>query len=209
MNNKLINIQAIFWDFDGVIMASNAVRDRGFEEVLKDFPSTEVEQLMDFHRQNGGLSRYVKFRYFFEEIRKESISDEEVKDWAARFSNIMRGLLVKPELLIPEILNYIKQYYKDVPMYIVSGSDQEELRYLCDALGITRYFKAIHGSPTPKVEWVRQLINDHVSIKENCFLVGDSINDKQAANENGIDFFAYNSDVLINEKQFENYYLND
>ena len=45
---KLNKIQTLFWDFDGVIMDSNAVRDRGFEEVLKDYPQTEVDALMAF-----------------------------------------------------------------------------------------------------------------------------------------------------------------
>lgn len=59
------SIEIIFWDFDGVIMDSMKVRDEGFKIVLKDYPSDQVEKLMEFHRNNGGLSRYVKFRYFF------------------------------------------------------------------------------------------------------------------------------------------------
>ena len=62
-------MKIIFWDFDGVILNSNKVRDSGFEIVLKDFPKNQVELLLNYHRQNGGLSRYVKFRYFFEVIR--------------------------------------------------------------------------------------------------------------------------------------------
>ena len=49
-------------------MDSNAVRDRGFKEVLNGYPENEVDALMTFHQDNGGLSRYVKFRYFFEVI---------------------------------------------------------------------------------------------------------------------------------------------
>jgi beta-phosphoglucomutase-like phosphatase (HAD superfamily) len=39
-------IKIIFWDFDGVILNSNEVRDNGFETVLKDFPTEQVEQLL-------------------------------------------------------------------------------------------------------------------------------------------------------------------
>lgn len=70
MSNR---IKTIFWDFDGVLMNSNAVRDKGFELVLADYPKDQVKQLMDFHQANGGLSRYVKFRYFFENIKFKSI----------------------------------------------------------------------------------------------------------------------------------------
>ncbi len=72
--------EVIFWDFDGVIIDSEKVRTAGFEKVLRDYPKEEVEQLIQYHKKNGGLSRYVKFRYFFEEIRKSPISDERVDE---------------------------------------------------------------------------------------------------------------------------------
>jgi 5'-3' exonuclease len=70
----------ILWDFDGVIMDSNAVRDLGFERVLADYPKDSVAELMKFHHQNGGLSRYVKFRYFFEKVLKEEITEEKIQE---------------------------------------------------------------------------------------------------------------------------------
>jgi len=189
-NNRLT---AIFWDFDGVILASNAIRDRGFEEVLQGYPKAEVEKLLDFHRQNGGLSRYVKFRYFFEEVRNESISAEKVQDWADRFSVIMRQSLTRPELLITQTMSYIKRHHKNLPMYIVSGSDQEELRYLCENLGIAPFFQRIHGSPTPKSNWVRTILKEENLPPQKCILVGDSINDYEAAFSNGIKFMGFNN----------------
>lgn len=83
---SLKNKKNIFWDFDGVLMDSMPVRNKGFELVLKDYPEEQVQELMAFHLKNGGLSRYVKFRYFFEEIRKETISEDEVSIWASKFS---------------------------------------------------------------------------------------------------------------------------
>ena len=55
----------ILWDFDGVILDSMKIRDEGFYEIFKSHPSDLVEKLMDFHHQNGGLSRYVKIRDFY------------------------------------------------------------------------------------------------------------------------------------------------
>lgn len=196
MDRVLEGTNAVFWDFDGVILASNAIRDQGFEEVLKDYPKAEVDLLLDFHRQNGGLSRYVKFRYFFEEVRKESVSDQDIQRWAARFSVIMRQLLVTPELLIPETLNYIKLHHKTVPMYIVSGSDQTELRYLCQTLDVAHYFQRIHGSPTPKKDWVKTILEEEQLEPEHCVLVGDSHNDQEAAISNGMQFMGYNNPDL-------------
>ena len=189
-------IQTLFWDFDGVIMDSNAVRDRGFEEVLKDYPQTEVNALMAFHRENGGLSRYVKFRYFFEDIRSESITKEEVNIWADKFSKIMMQLLINSDLLIQETLNFIKANTEKYKMHIVSGSDQTELRKICESLDIAKYFNSIHGSPTPKNDLVAELLQTYSYDKSTCLLIGDSRNDFEAAQVNAILFMGYGNEKI-------------
>jgi len=196
---KLNKIQTLFWDFDGVVMDSNAVRDRGFEEVLNGYPKNEVDALMTFHQDNGGLSRYVKFRYFFEDIRGESITEAQVKIWAEKFSKIMMELLIKPDLLIQETLNFIKANAHNFNMHIVSGSDQTELRHICKSLDIAHYFNSIHGSPTPKNNLVATLLDKHNYNKSSCLLIGDSKNDFEAAKVNGIYFMGYgNEKIKIN-----------
>ena len=192
------NFKLILWDFDGVIIESNSVREQGFREVLKQYPIEQVEELIDFHNVNGGWSRYVKFRYFFEEIRKEPITDEKVSELAVQFSAIMKVLLVNPELLIAETVAFIEDMYNSgKEMHIVSGSDVNELRGLCSALEIDHYFMSINGSPTPKNILVKEVIEPYQYLKENIVLIGDSINDYEAAKVNGISFFGYNNEMLI------------
>lgn len=186
----------IFWDFDGVLMNSNGIRDLGFERVLDKFPAEQVQQLLIFHRQNGGLSRYVKFRYFFEEIRKEVISENHVKLWAEKFSKIMYELLLDETLLISETLDFVKAKHKEFNMHIVSGSDQDELRFICKSLNIDHYFKSINGSPRPKKEWVQEIVSKEKYIPEKCLLIGDSINDYEAAMSAQINFMAYNNSSI-------------
>lgn len=196
--------KVIFWDFDGVIMDSMSVRNKGFELVLKEFPKEQVELLMQFHLKNGGLSRYVKFRYFFEEIRREKVSEEEVKEWAQKFSQIMRKKLLQSALLIGDSLNFIKENYKKFNMHIVSGSDGIELRYLCENLDISSYFISIQGSPVPKKELVHSLLIKHGYKADDTILIGDSINDYEAAEENNVAFCGYNNEQL---KKLKTYYI--
>lgn len=192
----MADIKTIFWDFDGVIMNSNAVRDRGFEEVLKAYPQDQVDALMAFHQDNGGLSRYVKFRHFFEHIRGETITDEEIQIWAKRFSKIMLKLLVDTNLLIHETTKYIKDNHQNYNMHIVSGSDQVELRQICKSINISKYFNSIHGSPTPKNDLVARLMKKHNYLTSECILIGDSKNDHEAAVVNNIYFMGYGSDSI-------------
>jgi phosphoglycolate phosphatase-like HAD superfamily hydrolase len=83
-------------------------------------------------------------------------------------------------------------------MFIVSGSDQNELRYLCDEHVLSKYFKGIYGSPTPKVSLVCNILKSGIYKPEDCILVGDSINDFDAAKKNNISFLAFNNKEIDN-----------
>jgi len=187
--------KAIFWDFDGVIIDSMPIREKGFREVLSNYPKSEVDKLIDFHTKNAGLSRYVKFNYFFECIRIESNTENKEAELAKRFSDIMKEMLPDRELLILDVINYIKKS-PHINMHIVSGSDGEELKFLCKKLEIEFLFKSIEGSPTPKGSLVKNLMSNFKYNKEEVCLIGDSINDYEAAFENDIDFIGYNNEEL-------------
>lgn len=200
---NFIGFRNIFWDFDGVLMDSMPVRDKGFEKVLENFPKEEVDKLMAYHRQNGGLSRYVKFRYFYEEILLKPITEEEVNVLALQFSEIMLGLLIDEKLLIVDSLSFVKDQHQNYNMHIVSGSDGKELNIICEKLGISNFFKSIHGSPTPKKQLVADLMREHKYKAEETVLIGDSINDLEAAQVNNISFIGYNNVSL--KQQAGNY----
>lgn len=192
---ELLNKGVILWDFDGVILDSMDIREYGFRKVLSDFPKDEVDKLIKFHRENGGLSRYVKFGYFLEKIRNEE-KEKKIKKWAEAYSVIMKRNLISEERLIKEVISFIHRHYQNYKMHIVSGSDGAELRYIANELRIAHYFRSIAGSPTPKSELIREIIESHSYAKEKTCLIGDSINDFEAARENNIDFFGYNNEKL-------------
>lgn len=174
-------------------MDSMPVRDKGFEVVLDKYPREEIDQLMKFHRENGGLSRYVKFRYFFEEIKKQEVSEEEVQKYADLFSEVMLKHLIDESLLIADAIEFTRKNHPRYPMHVVSGSDQEELRHICRELGIENYFISIHGSPIPKKQLVKDLLGSNGYDPVETILIGDSINDYDAARVNGITFYGYNN----------------
>jgi phosphoglycolate phosphatase-like HAD superfamily hydrolase len=186
-------VKNILWDFDGVIMNSMPVRDKGFEVILKQYPSEQVEELMLFHRLNGGLSRYVKFRHFFEVIRKESITEDEILILASSFSEIMLEELLNPSLLIQDSLSFIKENAIKYNMHVVSGSDEKELKHICNELNLSDFFRSIKGSPTTKIINVGNLISENGYKHNETLLIGDSINDAEAAQANKIRFCGYNN----------------
>jgi HAD superfamily hydrolase (TIGR01549 family) len=204
-------IKTILWDFDGVILDSMPVKEYGFREIFKEFDNNLVDKLLEYHNKNGGLSRYVKIRYFYEKLLGQDISDDEVNKIANNFSIIMKEELTNKKYLIKETIKFIKDNYSKYNFHIVSGSDQTELRFLCKELDIEKYFISIYGSPIHKNDLVKNLLIKKDYKQNETILIGDSINDYEASRINNIDFYGYNNldleDVsklyLINYKKLE------
>ena len=188
----------ILWDFDGVILNSNTETEFAFRYVLQNHSKDEIEQLLNFHNMNGGLSRYVKFKYFYNNIINENLTDSKMNLLTNSFSEIRLNRLSNPNLLITDTLKFIKNNYDKYLMHIVSGSDGTELRSLCNNLEIAKYFKSIDGSPTPKNQLISELLKMNNYNPDNCVLIGDSINDFEAAELNDIMFFGFNNPDIKN-----------
>lgn len=206
-------IKTIFWDFDGVILDSMPIRNYGFTKIFEKFDKKLLDKLLEYHTFNGGLSRYVKIRYFYNTLLGSEVSDEKVKELADKFSNIMKAELTNKKYLIRETVEFIEKNYKNYNFHIVSGSDEKELNYLCNELGLTKYFKTIERSPTPKNDLVKNILQKYSYNPKEAILIGDSINDFDAANINGIKFYGYNNEKLRGLdgyiEKFEDNFTND
>jgi len=190
-------IKNILFDFDGVILDSMPIRDYGFKEIFKDFDDDLVNKLLEYHNQNGGLSRYVKIKYFYNKLLKQEISEEKITNYADNFSKIMKIELVDKRYLIADTLEFIKESYKKYNLHIVSGSDEKELQYLCKELRIDSFFQSVNGSPTHKNILVKNVLSVNRYIDSETILIGDSVNDYDAAIENNLDFYGFNNTNLI------------
>lgn len=192
--------KTILWDFDGVILNSNTIRTKGFVEIFKEFPKKKILELVKYHEKNGGLSRYHKIEYFFDEILKKKSTKDEIFFYAKKYKLFMLNNLVNKDYLIMDTLNYIKEIESTFSMHIVSASDENELKLICKKLELDSFFISINGSPVTKKENIKRLIKQNKLINEEVLLIGDSINDYEAALDNKIDFVGYNNAKLKNKQ---------
>lgn len=189
-------IKNIIFDFDGVIIDSMPIKEIGFRKIFENFPKDYIDNLIKYHQENGGMSRFEKIRYFYEKILNRNISDELVADYAISFGKIMKDSLCYKKYLIKQTLYFIKENYKKVNFHIASGAEENELVFLCKKLGIYKYFKSIAGSPKKKSEIVNEILIYYKYTKEESILIGDSVNDYEAANQNRILFYGFNNNSL-------------
>ena len=189
-----IKQNTILWDFDGVLIDSNQVRTDAFKHIFKEFSPYKVDQIINFHLENGGLSRYYKINYFFKEIERSEIDDISFKKYLSEFKAYVVKEITTNNLLIEETINFIKKNLKS--NIIISASDQEELRFLCNHLNISHLFKGIYGSPKAKKDNINSVLKDFNISKLDVVYIGDSINDYDAATENQISFLGYNNEYF-------------
>ncbi|MDD7987178.1 HAD hydrolase-like protein [Lentisphaera marina] len=189
-------IKNIIFDWDGVILDSNSVKDRAFEYVLRHYDAGKVAELVAYHQANGGISRFIKFRMFFEEMLGETISSEQVEDLSQQFSAYALRELVDPKLQIHESIKWVKENYKNYNFHVASGSEESELKRVAEAQQLSSYFQSFHGSPTAKPILVEDILSSNDYLASETILIGDSINDYRAAEANSVAFCAYNRSTL-------------
>ena len=183
----------ILWDFDGVILDSMKIRDSGFQQIFNCFENNKVDEFISYHNFNGGLSRFHKIKYFYNNLLNKTITEEQIQQYANRFTVLMKAQLSNPKHLILDSVKFIKSHYRDYNFHIVSGSEHNELNYLCEKLDLAKYFKSINGSPTAKIDLVKSLLENEKYKKNETILIGDSFNDFEAAQINSIKFYGYNN----------------
>ena len=181
-------IQAIFFDFDGVILESVSVKGWAFGKLFERY-TEQVDEIVTFHYANGGVSRFDKFRYIYKNILKKELSAVELERLCESFSNLVYKRVLECNF-VPGTKAFLDKYYKPISFYIISGTPHEEIVKIVDAKGLSRYFKGVFGSPTGKSEWTKKIICDNHFDQKRVVFVGDTLSDYEAATENGVHFVA-------------------
>ena len=200
----LDNYKTIIFDCDGVVLNSNSIKTNAFYKLSKPFGDASAKTLIDYHKNNGGISRYKKFDYFVRNIISNQLdkrNEEEVKKLIKKlcdeYGEIVIESLSNAEVAIG--LKDLRQKTKNSDWIIVSGGDQKELRLVFEKKNISKYFnKGIFGSPKSKYEIIEKCLYKKI-IDRPAIFIGDSKLDYKVANYFGIDFV-----FLSDWSEFEN-----
>jgi len=175
------------FDCDGVILDSNKFKSNAFAEALPNEPPDLVAEFVQYHKQNGGISRYEKFRYYFEEMKKQVEAEAEIDKALNNFAAIVSEGLLKCNY-IPGVVEIIRELFNfNKQLFVVSGSDEKELIQVFRQRGIDHYFENIYGSPDNKVKNTRKVISS-ISATKNGLFFGVSKSDYIASKTFGLDF---------------------
>ena len=184
--NNLAKYEFAIFDCDGVIFDSNDLKINAFRSTLVRYPIDLVDTFIKYHKDNGGISRYVKFRYFFQEILKIDNFTSYYDLAVSQYAEIVKKELLKVDFIpgFEDFMGNIKSHL--MPAYVVSGGDESELQEVFAIRGID-YFDNIFGSPETKMNNTGKVINKVGQTKKGIFF-GDAQQDYLVAKAFNLDF---------------------
>lgn len=181
-------IKAIIFDVDGVLIESADIKTRAFAQLFAEYPD-KVGEIVDYHDKNAGLSRYVKFRYFYEKILGQELSAQKEAELGERFSRIVLEQVLEAPL-VPGTIDFLNRNKERYHFFIASGTPEDELKYIFDYRGLSHFFQEIHGSPEQKWEIMKDILVRFPFAKKETVFVGDAETDRTSAEKAGVLFIA-------------------
>jgi len=185
-------IKNIIFDFDGVILESNDVKAYGFYELFKDFGKDNALRAVEYFKLNAGLSRYDIIKFFFTQVCVEKLGSDKIRLYANKYSSLVKDRVVFSDF-VAGFMSFIGN--NEYNCFIASSTDEKDLKYICNKIDISDYFKTILGSPAKKVKNINRIISEFDLIREETIYVGDSRNDYEATIQAGLVFIGRNSGI--------------
>jgi HAD superfamily hydrolase (TIGR01549 family) len=181
-------IKAIIFDVDGVILESAGIKTKAFEILFADYPD-KLSEIISYHQKNGGISRYVKFRYIYEEILGESLSAQAEASLGEKFSEIALAQILEAPF-VPGAIEFLSQNKNHYLLFVASGTPENELKNILNHHQLTPFFLETHGAPKAKADIIEDILHRHELQRKEVVFIGDAESDRLAAERARILFIA-------------------
>ncbi len=180
-------LKAIVFDFDGVLVESVDIKGQAFVALYEDQSEEIQRQVLSYHNQNGGVTRFDKIRYYEEILLGRQVSQSQVEKLADRF-----GVIVEEKVThcpwIAGAQEFLRTYATHIPLYIASATPEDELHRIVKGRGAFEYFKAVFGTPVKKKEHLANILREERYAPKDIVMVGDAMTDYDAAIANDVPF---------------------
>lgn len=185
--NSPIRYQAIFFDFDGVLVESAEIKCQAFRTLYEQHGAEILDAVLSYHLAHEGISRVDKILHCHREFLDVDLSEAELAELAGRYSALVKDAVVDCDE-VPGCQEFLKTNAQQLPVFVVSGTPEPELRDIIKRRNMSEYFTSIHGSPRRKGPTVMELLFEHALNGPYCLFVGDAMTDYQAAADTGLQF---------------------
>lgn len=195
-------IKNIFFDFDGVLAESVNVKTEAFRQLYLPFGEEIADKVVAHHLANGGVSRFEKIKLYHQEWLGISLSEQEVLDWADKFSDlVLKGVVDAPE--VTGTVDFLNKYSKQYTCWIITGTPTEEIKIILEKRGWKSYFMEAFGSPQKKSHWTEFILERENLNRSETVFIGDATADYDAAQFSKLHFILRQTEDNLN--LFENF----
>jgi phosphoglycolate phosphatase-like HAD superfamily hydrolase len=181
------DFEAFFFDFDGVLADSVNVKTQAFGRLFESFGEDIQAQVVQHHLHHGGMNRFDKFRYYYQEFLRQPLAEEEMINLCQRFSQlVVDSVVAAPE--IPGVGGFLQSYYDRMLCFVVSATPEEEIIHIVERRGWRKYFREVLGAPAKKDQNLGVLLQRYALPPGRCLFFGDAESDFNAARKWGVPF---------------------
>lgn len=181
-------VTTVILDCDGVILESVSVKTDAFAELFS-FAAGKKEEIIAYHLNNGGMSRYDKFRYIYSDILKQPLTESRFEELSHNFASLVHQNVVRSPFVVGAE-EFLESYHNRLALHVVSATPEGELLEIFEERNLLRYFRSVHGAPEKKAVHLRNIASRSSCDPSTFIFVGDARNDYSAAKEAGIRFIA-------------------
>lgn len=180
---------AILFDFDGVIVQSVDIKAEAFATIYRNENPEIIPAIIEYQHAHGGVSRREKFRYFEREFFGRDPTPEAIEALSRRFTSIVHEAVIECPF-VAGALEALEALHAHVPLYLVSGTPQDELISIVEARRLDRFFEGIRGAPATKLQAFRDILAANGFGPGRTLAIGDSPTEFEAARQLGMPFVA-------------------
>jgi phosphoglycolate phosphatase-like HAD superfamily hydrolase len=184
----LSKIKCIFFDFDGVLADSVALKSKAFFQMYLPYGKDIAEKAAAHHLKQGGISRYEKFRHYHREFLGIEIDAETVATLGKQFSDLVMEEVIRSPL-IPGTREFLETCKSaGIKMWVITGTPTPEIEIIASKMNLSDYFEELLGAPPDKISRISEVLSLHPFSPDNFLFIGDSITDYEAAKTHNIPF---------------------
>jgi phosphoglycolate phosphatase-like HAD superfamily hydrolase len=178
---------AVIFDFDGVLVESVDVKTKAFAKMYNKYGPEVVKRVVTYHIENGGVSRYDKFRYYQEILLGKHFSSYDEKVLGETFSKLVKDAVVTSPW-VPGAFEFLSSYYRKIALFVASGTPEEEIKEIVELRDMSHFFVSVHGAPASKRDIIKRICINNNFEKQRVLMVGDTWTDYDSALSKGIRF---------------------